>query len=121
MLDTLPATPAKPDGEPQAADASPAHAFFAAFREGTAGVRFASLAEDEAELARVAAAFRSAGAQAETWCRERLGWTSQAGRELAQAFALAAGGWLLQGGGDMDVLERELGLAWRAFRESHLH
>ncbi|HEX6371129.1 MAG TPA: hypothetical protein VF006_19580 [Longimicrobium sp.] len=121
MLYTLPASPAKPDGEPHAAYATPAHAFFTAFREGTAGVRFGFLAQDEGELARVAAAFRSAGARTETWCRERLGWTSQAGRELAQAFALAAGGWLLQGGADMDVLQRELGLAWRAFGESHLH
>jgi hypothetical protein len=121
MLDTVPAMPAKADGQVHAACASPAHAFFAAFREGTDGVRFASMAQDEVELARVAAAFRSAGSQTETWCRERLGWTSQAGRELAQALALAAGGWLLQGGGDMQVLERELGLAWRAFGESHLH
>jgi hypothetical protein len=121
MLHRLPASPARPDGGPHAADASPAHAFFAAFREGTADVRFASLAEDALERARVAAAFRSAGARTETWCRERLGWTRDAGRALAQAFAIAAGGWLLQGGGNMDQLERELGLAWRAFRESHLH
>lgn len=33
-----------------------------------------------------------------------------AGDALAQAFAIAAGGWLLQGGGNMDQLERELGL-----------
>lgn len=121
MLDTVPASPARPDGGPQVAYASPPHAFFATFRDSTAAVRFAALAEDEAQLARVAAAFRAAGTQTEAWCREQLGWTRQAGRELAQAFALATGGWLLQGGGDMDVLERELGLAWRAFGESHLH
>jgi hypothetical protein len=121
MLHRLPASPAKPDGEPHPADASPAHAFFEAFREGTAAVRFAILAEDALQRARVAAAFRSAGARTETWCRERLGWTHDAGRALAQAFAVTAGGWLLQGGGNMDQLERELGLAWRAFRESHLH
>jgi hypothetical protein len=124
MLDPLPASPASPaspDGEPHAVAASPAHAFFEAFRAGTAAVRFATLAEDALERARVATAFRSAGARTETWCRERLGWTRDAGRALAQAFAVAAGGWLLQGSGNMDQLERQLGRAWRAFRESHLH
>lgn len=121
MLHRLPASPARRDGEPHRADASPAHAFFEAFREGTAAVRFAILADDALERARVAAAFRSAGARTEAWCRERLGWTRDAGRALAQAFAIAAGGWLLQGGGNMDQLESELGLAWRAFRESYLH
>lgn len=104
-----------------AATPSPADAFFAAFRDAAAGVRFAALARDEAELARVAAAFRTAGARAEAWCRERLGWTDGAARHLAQAFALAAGGWLLAESGDLDALERELALAWRAFGEAHLH
>jgi hypothetical protein len=104
-----------------AARPSPADAFFAGFRQAAAGVRFTALAEDEAELARVAAAFTTAGARTEAWCRERLGWTDGAARHLAQAFALTAGGWLLAGSGDLDVLERELALAWRAFGESHLH
>jgi hypothetical protein len=121
MLHRLPAPPAKSDRKPHAAHASPAHAFFEAFREGTGAVRFSTLDEDAMERARVAAAFRSAGARTETWCRERLGWTRDAGLALAQAFAVATGGWLLQGGGNMDRLERELGLVWRAFRESHLH
>jgi hypothetical protein len=100
---------------------SPAEAFFAEFRDGTREVRFAALPADDVALARVAAAFREAALRAETWCCEHLGWTREAGRNLAQAFALAAGAWLLAGSGDMDVLERELGLAWRAYAESHLH
>lgn len=120
MLHRLPASPAKPDEEPHAADASPAHAFFEAFRDGTAAVRFATLAEDALERARVATAFRSAGARTEAWCRERLGWTRDGGRALALAFAVTAGGWLMQGGGSIDQLERELGLAWRAFRRTSI-
>jgi hypothetical protein len=112
--------PAVADGAAAAA-ASPADAFFAGFREAAGGARFTALAEDEAELARVAAALRTAGARTDAWCRERLGWTGGAARHLAQAFALAAGGWLLRESGDLDVLERELALAWRAFGESHLH
>jgi hypothetical protein len=103
-----------------AATTSPATAFFAAFRDATSEVRFSMVVEDAAELGRVAAAFRSAGAGAEAWCLQS-GWTREAARWLAQAFTLAAGGWLLHGSGDMNALERELGFAWRAFRESDLH
>ena len=96
-----------------------AHAFARSL--AVAGPRPAAGVGERRAHARVAAAFRSAGAWTETWCRERLGWTRDAGQALAQAFAIAAGGWLLQGSGNMDQLERELGRAWRAFRESHLH
>jgi hypothetical protein len=100
---------------------SPATAFYTAFRDATVGVRFATIADDEFEVTRVAAAFRTAGTQAETWCRENLGWDGEAAGYLAQVFALATGGWLLIGSGDLEVLERELCLAWRAFGEAHLH
>jgi hypothetical protein len=100
---------------------SPAEAFFTVFRDGTREVPFAALAADDLALARVATAFRAAARQVEAWCREHLGWTYEAGANLAHAFALTAGGWLLTESGDMDVLERDLGLAWRAFAESHPH
>jgi hypothetical protein len=99
------------------APASPADAFFAAFREATQGVRFSTLADEPGDIARVAGAFRTAELHAAAWVRQRLGWEPAAARDLTQDLVLAAGDWLLAGTDDVDALRHELRFVWRAREE----
>jgi hypothetical protein len=91
---------------------SPAEAYVAAFRAGIQGVRSGSLADSPDDLAQVAAAFRAAEREACRWVYRWAGWNGIQARELAQAFALGAGTWLMGGGGNFAALLLDLRIIW---------